>query len=105
MSSLTLSTVPFTWRSGVIISTNPVILRGYERDAERLEAQARQLRQQATLGWEAIVMADKPELERPSIDTSEWGWDCEESPTGKCVYDWATNDECCVYCGDPEERK
>ena len=35
------------------------------------------------------------------------GWECEESPTGFCVYDHSGPyyDECCIYCGQPEERK
>ncbi len=34
-------------------------------------------------------------------------WDCEKSPTGKCVYD-IIEDPCrdhCVFCGEPDERK
>ena len=34
-------------------------------------------------------------------------WDCEESPVGKCVYDFYEDParDCCLFCGDPEERK
>lgn len=37
-----------------------------------------------------------------------WGdWDCDKSPTGKCIYD-EIEDSCwdhCVFCGAPDERK
>ncbi len=34
-------------------------------------------------------------------------WDCEKSPVGKCVYDFYQDParDCCLYCGQPEERK
>lgn len=32
------------------------------------------------------------------------GWDCEESPTGKCVQVYESYDEICVFCGKPDER-
>jgi hypothetical protein len=38
----------------------------------------------------------------------EWGWDCEntsDNPIDKCVYEYDIADECCVFCGEPEERK
>lgn len=34
-------------------------------------------------------------------------WDCDDSPTGKCVYD-DKKDPCldiCLFCGHPDERK
>jgi len=39
-----------------------------------------------------------------------WGWDCNhiDNPIDKCVYVYVNgyySDECCVFCGDPEERK
>lgn len=46
---------------------------------------------------EALAIKNKP------ID---WGWDCPTSPTGKCEY--AEDDimeDCCIHCGEPEERK
>lgn len=33
------------------------------------------------------------------------GWDCEDSPIGKCIYNADYDYECCVYCDGPEERK
>ncbi len=39
----------------------------------------------------------------------DWGWDCDsaENPIDKCVYSYDTyyGDDCCVFCGEPEERK
>lgn len=32
-------------------------------------------------------------------------WDCELSPFGICVCRWDGNDETCIYCGEPDERK
>jgi len=34
-------------------------------------------------------------------------WDCEDSPTKKCIYGFVydhANDRC-IYCGEPDERK
>ena len=36
-----------------------------------------------------------------------YGWQCEDSPVGLCVYD-SINDRAfdhCIFCGDPDERK
>ena len=36
-----------------------------------------------------------------------YGWQCEDSPVGLCVYD-SINDPAsdqCIFCGDPDERK
>lgn len=36
------------------------------------------------------------------------GWNCELSPTGYCDYeqeDGSYDEDCCRYCGEPEERK
>lgn len=30
-------------------------------------------------------------------------WDCEDSPTGNCMY--TTDFDACIFCGDPDERK
>jgi hypothetical protein len=40
----------------------------------------------------------------------EYGWDCDnkkENPIDKCIYsfDLYMGDDCCVFCGQPEERK
>ena len=35
-----------------------------------------------------------------------YGWQCEDSPVGLCVYD--SQDRAadhCIFCGDPDERK
>lgn len=47
------------------------------------------------------VKDPKPWMEK------EWGWDCnhKDNPIGICVYDYEVDEECCVYCGEPEERK
>jgi hypothetical protein len=36
------------------------------------------------------------------------GWECPASPTGYCDYtqeDGSFDEDCCIYCGEPEERK
>jgi len=34
-------------------------------------------------------------------------WNCEDSPTGECVYDEFDDpmSDNCLYCGEPDERK
>ena len=32
-------------------------------------------------------------------------WKCDLSPIGRCVYTYDGGDYCCIYCGEPEERK
>lgn len=43
----------------------------------------------------------------PHADLSFGHWDCEDSPTGECVYDLTSNmgDDDCLYCHQPNERK
>jgi hypothetical protein len=33
------------------------------------------------------------------------GWWCPSSPTHQCEYPEDPNDECCKFCGQPDERK
>lgn len=32
-------------------------------------------------------------------------WDCPLSPFNQCVCHWDGNDDTCIFCGEPEERK
>lgn len=32
-------------------------------------------------------------------------WECDDSPTGYCMYTNYIGYDCCIFCGDPEERK
>jgi hypothetical protein len=34
---------------------------------------------------------------------SHGSWDCEDSPTGNCMY--TTDFDCCIFCEEPDERK
>ena len=36
-----------------------------------------------------------------------YGWHCEDSPVGLCVYDSIEDRAAdhCIFCGDPDERK
>ncbi len=44
-----------------------------------------------------------------SVYRDSQGWDCKRSPIGECVYEVDAvekyGDDCCYYCGHPEERK
>lgn len=39
------------------------------------------------------------------ICVHDGGWYCPESPSHACEYDWETNGENCVHCGEPKVRK
>ena len=53
------------------------------------------------------VIAKEPVLgDEPNDYPWQFGhsdWDCEGSPTKHCMYttDW----DCCIFCGEPDERK
>lgn len=42
---------------------------------------------------------------RCAICDDDGGWYCPDSPSHACEYDYDTNGENCVYCGEPIERK
>lgn len=46
-------------------------------------------------------------IERDPRNLQAGSWDCDGSPTGLCVYDMATDeqDDECLFCGNPNERK
>ena len=33
------------------------------------------------------------------------GWECPDSPNGECDYSGPDEEDSCIYCGQPEERK
>jgi len=47
-----------------------------------------------------------PEVEEP-FHLHLGKWECADSPTDQCVYHDFTDPahDCCVFCGDPSERK
>ena len=56
---------------------------------------------------------NKPLTTRPTLGRlpedyphafSHSDWDCKDSPTLFCMYTWYCG-ECCIFCGNPEERK
>ncbi len=55
-----------------------------------------------------IEAKDTEGLQKEEVET-DFGWDCETSPTRKCdYYNPVTGDydeDCCIYCGEPYERK
>ena len=55
-----------------------------------------------------IKARESEELQKKEVET-DFGWDCETSPTRKCdYYNPVTGDydeDCCIYCGEPYERK
>lgn len=63
-------------------------------------------------------LKDKKNQLDKDIGVDKWfteglhGWKCDKSPIEKCVYtyydedsEYGFEDECCFYCGEPEERK
>lgn len=58
---------------------------------------------------DAKLEAAQAEVRRqhPRANLSFGSWECEESPTGQCVYDMDSDmgDDECLYCGGPDERK
>ena len=49
------------------------------------------------------------DIGEPFTMSDDWGWNCEsdKNPIDKCVYTTFEGhyDECCCFCGEPEERK
>jgi hypothetical protein len=87
----------------VIDKNAAVLLDGIARD----EAKIREIRTRQ-YGLERsvkLIVADKLDMDHHDVVLGTW--DCDESPTGSCVYNDET-DPChdqCVVCGDPDERK
>lgn len=62
-----------------------------------------------------LVQADFPDKAQNPHALIEGHWACPDpedespktpqSPTGKCIYVVGPNDETCIYCGWPAERK
>jgi len=60
-------------------------------------------------------LLDKHRVEIDAFIGKKWstegshGWECHKSPVKVCVYSIDCieefGDECCSYCGEPEERK
>ncbi len=47
-------------------------------------------------------------VRRSALINESSGWECEDSPTGYCDYvqpDGKYDEDCCIYCGEPDERK
>ena len=36
---------------------------------------------------------------------SDWKCESKENPVGYCIEDHDDDEDCCLYCGEPEERK
>lgn len=49
------------------------------------------------------VFAKLVQLEKDAFQPEQAGWICDDSPTGRCIYEDDLDE--CTYCGDPEERK
>lgn len=70
-------------------------------------------RYKSKLKFDKLLIEKHDELEK-YVGKDYWhqgkyGWECETSPIGFCVYPANAvelyGDECCYYCGEPEERK
>lgn len=56
---------------------------------------------------ELVRVLDMPEVSDPHFIARSFGWDCADSPTGRCIY-YTENDpmmDCCLFCENPLERK
>lgn len=48
----------------------------------------------------------KPDMGKQLMhETEDKGYECPDSPSGYCEYNWEESNEFCIYCGEPEERK
>jgi hypothetical protein len=78
-------------------------------DAAVVAAQRAVVAAQRTAGSirHQITQALATLLDMDPISVELGSWDCEHSPTGKCVYDLHSDmgDDECLYCGEPDERK
>ena len=55
-----------------------------------------------------FIKAVQEAIELSKPQPIDWRWDCPTSPTGKCDYeqeDGSYDEDCCIHCGEPEERK
>jgi hypothetical protein len=53
--------------------------------------------------FEALAQAGHKNVERYDFELT--GWECENSPIGECIGNTDTQENECIFCGGPEERK
>lgn len=51
----------------------------------------------------AVAEKTTMKIDYKFFETSHW--DCEDSPTGHCLYTKEIGFDCCIFCSLPEERK
>lgn len=80
------------WRTGVMPHEAKVIVRESVRDG---------------VDPEPLLLEYYQRSVNP-IPKINYGWDCPTSPDGECNYqqpDGSFDEDCCIYCGLPDERK
>lgn len=85
---------------------------GYSSNAEVSQLQSKlSIAGQLAAAREEAALCQHKKIVRDEFDSAvckkcnkDFGWFCEESPSKHCEYEDSGN-ECCVYCGEPEERK
>lgn len=63
---------------------------------------------QADEWWQNLSDDEKQRLHNRTLISEDDGWDCPNSPTKHCVYGdelHKYDEDSCIYCGQPEERK
>jgi hypothetical protein len=73
------------------------------REIEALNAELRTIQRECEHDWQPA--GSDIECTHPVCNkcgSRGFGWYCQESPTRSCEYE---EDEWCIHCGEPEERK
>jgi hypothetical protein len=88
---------------------NPEVVRLQQviskQETELCETQhkLRELQRSCAHAFVPSHSGDSPSCHCKHCGTSG-GWHCPQSPDGQCHYD-ERHGECCIHCGEPEERK
>lgn len=72
---------------------------------QQMESARQTLEQEVSA--EIVRLLDRPDVTDPQYVARSVSWECEDSPTGLCIY-YTENDplqDCCLFCEDPLERK
>lgn len=89
------------------------IVELFKKDVTKLEEQIKELYSKKNELNKKISVFHEEWLKETNVEYDSYykdGWDCISSPTGKCAYNFDSDDldhcwECCVFCNEPEERK
>lgn len=78
-----------------------------EKRIAGLDTALAELRQVRAVVHEEFVVELGRIIERDPQSIELGNWECEGSPTERCVYDMSTDeqDDACLFCDNPNERK